>query len=167
MTDAERDKRLIDESFKAAFDLLQGIDLSVHDCYVPADRAMQRKVQDKLSEAWDSIVEAQEQLYKDQVSHYKIQEFSKPPKPYPGIFARGKFDDYEFIPSECLRPLDDVLSLTEASELYKVPKPTLQSACTGQKGYPPLFTDRECRKAGSTWLVTKAAMERVYGHGKN
>lgn len=167
MTDTEKSKRLIDESFKAAFDLLQGIDLTVNDCYVPADRAMQRKVQDKLAQAWNALTEAQEQLYKDQVGHYKIQEFSKPPKPYPGIFARGKFDDYEFIPQECLRPLDDVLSLTEASALYKVPKPTLQSACTGQKGYPPLFTDRECRKAGSTWLVTKAAMERVYGYGKN
>lgn len=163
MTDAERDKRLIDESFKAAFDILQGLDMAVNDCYVPADRAMQRKVQDKLAEAWNKIVEAQEQLYKDQVEHYGLKEFSKPPKPYPGIFTRGKFDDYEFIPNECLRPLDDVLSLTEASALYGVPKPTLQSACTGQKGYPPLFSDRECRKAGSTWLVTRTAMERVYG----
>ena len=167
MTDTERSKRLIDESFKAAFDLLQGIDMAVHDCYVPADRAMQRTVQDKLAQAWDALTEAQEQLYKDQVDHYKIQEFAKPPESYPGIFARGKFDAYEFIPNECLRPLDDVLSLTEASELYGVPKPTLQSACTGQKGYPPIFNDRECRKAGSTWLVTKEAMERVYGKGKN
>lgn len=167
MTDAERSKMFIDENFKGIFDIMQGLDIAVHDCYVPADRAMQRKVQDKLAQAWNALTEAQEQLYKDQVEHYGLKEFSKPPKPYPGIFARGKFDDYEFIPQECLRPLDDVLSLTEASELYGVPKPTLQSACTGQKGYPPLFTDRECRKAGSTWLVTKAAMERVYGYGKN
>ena len=102
MTDAERDKRLIVESFKAAFDILQGLDMAVNDCYVPADRAMQRKVQDKLAEAWNKIVEAQEQLYKDQVEHYGLKEFSKPPKPYPGIFTRGKFDDYEFIPNECL-----------------------------------------------------------------
>lgn len=163
MTDTEKSKRLIDESFKAAFDLLQGIGLTVNDCYVPADRAMQRAVQDKLAQAWNALTEAQEQLYKDQVEHYGLKEFSKPPQPYPGIFRRGKFDDYEFIPQECLRPLDDVLSLTEASELYKVPKPTLQSACTGQKGYPPIFNDRECRKAGSTWLVTREAMDRVYG----
>lgn len=52
MTDAERDKRLIVESFKAA-DILQGLDMAVNDCYVPADRAMQRKVQDKLAEAWN------------------------------------------------------------------------------------------------------------------
>lgn len=163
MTDAEKSKRVIDENFKAVFDILQGIDLAIHDCYVPADRAMQRAVQDKLAEAWNAIVNAQEQFYKDQVEHYGLKEFSKLPESYPGIFALGKFNDYEFIPRECLRPLDDVLSLTEASALYKVPKPTLQSACTGQKGYPPLFTDRECRKAGSTWLVTRAAMERVYG----
>lgn len=163
MTDTERDKRFIDENFKGIFDLLQGLDVAIHDCYVPADLAMQRAVQDKLAEAGNALTEAQEQLYKDQVEHYGLKEFSKPPKPYPGIFRRGKFDDYEFFPAECLRPLDDVLSLTEASELYGVPKPTLQSACTGQKGYPPLFTDRECRKAGSTWLVTRTAMERVYG----
>lgn len=163
MTDTERIKRLIDENFKGIFDLLQGIDLTVNDCYVPADRAMQRAVQDKLAQAWNALTEAQEQLYKDQVEHYGLKEFSKPPKTYPGIFRKGKFDDYEFFPAECLRPLDDVLSLTEASELYGVPKPTLQSACTGQKGYPPLFTDRECRKAGSTWLVTREAMDRVYG----
>lgn len=163
MTDAEKSKRLIDENFKGIFDLLQGIDLTVNDCYVPADRDMQRKVQDKLAQAWNALTEAREQLYKDQVEHYGLKEFSKLPESYPGIFALGKFNDYEFIPRECLRPLDDVLSLTEASALYKVPKPTLQSACTGQKGYPPLFTDRECRKAGSTWLVTRAAMERVYG----
>lgn len=163
MTDAERSKRLIDENFKAVFDILQDIDMAVHDCYVPADRAMQRAVQDKLAEAWNAIVNAQEMFYRDQVEHYRLKEFAKPPESYPGIFRRGKFDDYEFFPAECLRPLDDVLSLTEASALYKVPKPTLQSACTGQKGYPPLFTDRECRKAGSTWLVTRTAMERVYG----
>lgn len=163
MTDAERDKRVIDENFKAVFDILQGIDLAIHDCYVPADRAMQRAVQDKLAEAWNAIVNAQEMFYRDQVEHYGLKEFSKLPKSYPGIFALGKFNNYEFVPRECLRPLDDVLSLTEASALYNVPKPTLQSACTGQKGYPPLFTDRECRKAGSTWLVTRTAMERVYG----
>ena len=55
MTDAERDKRLIVESFKAAFDILQGLDMAVNDCYVPADRAMQRKVQDKLAEAWNNL----------------------------------------------------------------------------------------------------------------
>lgn len=163
MTDTGRIKRLIDENFKGIFDLLQGMDITVNDCYVPADRALQRKVQDKLAQAWNALTDAQELLYQDQVEHYGLKEFSKPPKPYPGIFKRGKFDDYEFFPAECLRPLDDVLSLTEASALYKVPKPTLQSACTGQKGYPPIFNDRECRKAGSTWLVTREAMDRVYG----
>ena len=58
--------------------------------------------------------------------------------------------------------LDDVLTVSEASQLYDVDVSTLRRACTGQKGYPPLFKSGEFRQSAKTWLITRSAMERVY-----
>lgn len=58
--------------------------------------------------------------------------------------------------------LDDVLTVSEASQLYGVDVSTLRRACTGQKGYPPLFKAGEFRQSAKTWLITRSAMERVY-----
>ena len=62
--------------------------------------------------------------------------------------------------------LSDVLTASEAANLYGLDSSTLSRACTGQKGYPPLFKEGEFRKAGRIWLITRDAMERVYGKTK-
>lgn len=58
--------------------------------------------------------------------------------------------------------LDDVLTVSEASQLYGVDVSMLRRACTGQKGYPPLFQSGECRQSAKTWRITQATMDRVY-----
>ena len=62
--------------------------------------------------------------------------------------------------------LKEVLTASEAASLYGLNESTLRRACTGQKGYPPLFSDQECRKAGRVWLIMRQALERVYGKKK-
>lgn len=57
----------------------------------------------------------------------------------------------------------EVMTLAEAAQEYNVTVSTLRYACVGQKGYKPIFTDKECRQSGKTWLITRAAMDRVYG----
>ena len=59
--------------------------------------------------------------------------------------------------------LSNVLTITEAAELYQLDESTLKKACTGQKGYPPRFKENEYRKAGKVWLITREGMERLYG----
>lgn len=54
--------------------------------------------------------------------------------------------------------LDEVLTATEAAELYKLDLTTVKKAC--QQGRI------ECRKAKGTWLVTRQAMEEKYGKAK-
>ncbi len=56
--------------------------------------------------------------------------------------------------------------MKEASEQWEVPLSTLKAALYGQKGYPPKFTEDECRKSAGTWLIKVEAMERLYGKRK-
>lgn len=60
--------------------------------------------------------------------------------------------------------LIDVLTVAEAAQIYGLDTSTLRRACTGQKGYRPIFTSEECRQSGKTWLITRDAMNRVYGN---
>ena len=60
-------------------------------------------------------------------------------------------------------PLYEVMTAAEAAELWSKSAITVQQACSGYKKSPPRFTEKECRKAGRIWLVTRAAMERLYG----
>lgn len=62
--------------------------------------------------------------------------------------------------------LDKVMTLNEACELYNVSPVTVRQACSGQHGNPPIFKPDECRKSGHGWIITKTAMERVYGNKK-
>lgn len=59
--------------------------------------------------------------------------------------------------------LDNVYTISEASDLWEIPHMTLKSACAGQRGCPPRFKPWEMRKSGRVYLVTKAGMERLYG----
>lgn len=62
-----------------------------------------------------------------------------------------------------MKAINEVMTLSEASQKWNIPQITLKNACAGQKGYPPRFTADECRKSGRTWLVTRQGMERLYG----
>ena len=64
--------------------------------------------------------------------------------------------------------LAEVMSVTEAAELWDIKPVTVRQACTGYSRAKARFHDDEARKSGSTWLVTKKGMERVFGslHGK-
>ena len=64
---------------------------------------------------------------------------------------------------ETMNPLDEVMTAAEAGERWGIPARTIQQACTGYKGGVPRFTEKEARKAGRIWLVTRAGMERLYG----
>lgn len=62
-----------------------------------------------------------------------------------------------------MNPLDEVMTAAEAAEKWGNAPITIQQACSGYKKSPPRFTEAEARKSGGTWLVTRAAMERLYG----
>lgn len=59
--------------------------------------------------------------------------------------------------------LEEVMSVTEAAELWDLKPVTVRLACNGYSRAKPRFRDDEARKSGSTWLVTRTGMERVYG----
>lgn len=60
--------------------------------------------------------------------------------------------------------LNDVMTTGEAAELWGKNPTTIKHLCTGITGkLAPKLTAEECRKSGKAWLVTKAAMERIYG----
>ena len=55
--------------------------------------------------------------------------------------------------------LKEVLTITEAAELWGKEVSTLRRVIKNNK-----FTyEVDYRKSGSTWLITKTAMEKVYG----
>ena len=58
--------------------------------------------------------------------------------------------------------IDDILTIAEAAHEYDVTVSSLRYACTGQKGYAPIFHTGECRQSGKTWLITRQALDRVY-----
>lgn len=59
---------------------------------------------------------------------------------------------------------EDVMTTGEAAERWGKNPTTIKHLCTGIAGkWGPKLTSDECRKSGSAWLVTKAAMERIYG----
>ncbi len=62
--------------------------------------------------------------------------------------------------------IDEVMTTAEAAALWGLSAITVKQACSGQKGLPPRFKGGEFRKSGSTWLVTRAGMERLYGKEK-
>lgn len=55
--------------------------------------------------------------------------------------------------------LSQVLTFSEAAELWKIDSSTLQHRVTSEK----LAEDIDYKKSGKVWLITKSAMERLYG----
>lgn len=62
-----------------------------------------------------------------------------------------------------MNPLYEVMTAAEAAELWGLSPITVRQACSGYKKAAPRFTEEEIRKAAGTWLITRTAMERVFG----
>lgn len=59
-------------------------------------------------------------------------------------------------------PLDEVMAFSEASETWGLGESTLRSTVRTNK----LAEGVDYRKSGKVWLITKEAMQRVYGEPK-
>lgn len=63
--------------------------------------------------------------------------------------------------------LNEVMTATEAAELWNLAPITVRQACAGYVKAPAKFTSTEARKSGKTWLISVAGMTRVFGNRKN
>lgn len=61
--------------------------------------------------------------------------------------------------------LEDVLTAKEAEQLWDLKDGTIRSSCTRGR-LNEFIKYGQVRKSGSTWLITKEAMEQVYGKTK-
>lgn len=59
-------------------------------------------------------------------------------------------------------PLNQVLTVNEAAEIYGVKPGTIKRCCLGQHGLPPRFAPDEFRKSGKFWLITRKGMDRLF-----
>ena len=59
--------------------------------------------------------------------------------------------------------INEVLTIAEASSIWNKDVSTLRRNFMTNASFK---LGIDCRKSGSTWLVTKEAMERVYGDAK-
>lgn len=62
--------------------------------------------------------------------------------------------------------LQEILTATEAAEIWGLGTNTVRQACSGYSKAPPRFTTEECRQSGRTWLITKEGMYRLFGEPK-
>lgn len=62
-----------------------------------------------------------------------------------------------------VNPLLFVFSSIEAAELWNRPSGDVRSAAAGSGHRAARMQAYECRHAGKVWLVTRGAMERIYG----
>lgn len=160
-------KVMLDQSNKCMTDLLDAVELEM-SLHYPAAIKTERytlRVQRKLEEAREALDEAYALFGADNPQYGGSIVDSL--KDFPGHFIPDKWGSYRFVPDVRRPVLDEVMTIPEASECYGVPATTIKSACAGQKGIPPIFTDYECRKSGRNWLVTKMGMDRVYGGHKD
>lgn len=160
-------KVMLDQSYKCVTDILDAVDLEMSKQYPPAIKKNHyyKRIQPKLDAAREAIDEAYKLFGKD--CPYYGDSIVASLKNYSGHFIPDKWGAYRFVPDYRRPVLDEVMTIPEASERYGVPATTIKSACAGQKGIPPIFTNYECRKSGRSWLVTKMGMDRVYGGHKD
>mgnify|MGYP005856325113 FL=1 len=160
-------KVMLDQSNKCLTDILDAVDVEMSQHYPTAIKTEHyyKRVQPKLEEAREAIEEAFGLFGEDWPRYGGSILVSL--SDWPGHFIPDKDGTYRFVPDYRRPVLDEVMTISEASERYGVPVTTIKSACAGQKGNPPAFTEYECRKSGKTWLVTKAGMDRLYGGRKD
>lgn len=83
-------------------------------------------------------------------------------KKYPKVFEVIKKDtSTKTINTPSTDTIFDILTFKEASELWGIATSTLRNCVLREK-----FLEGEYRKSGSTWLITRKEMERVYGPQK-
>ena len=167
LTAEQWSKVMLDHSLKCITDLLDAVELEMSQHYPAAIKTERyyKRVQPKLEEALESVDAAYE-LFGEDWPRYGGSIVSSL-REWPGQFIPDKWGTYRFVPDYRRPVLDEVMTISEASERYGVPVTTIKSACAGQKGNPSAFTEYECRKSGKTWLITKAGMDRLYGGHKN
>ena len=61
-----------------------------------------------------------------------------------------------------MKELDYILTFAEASDLWGLDSSTLRKLVTTKK----LVDGVDYRKSGKVWLITRSAMERIYGEIK-
>lgn len=60
--------------------------------------------------------------------------------------------------------INEVLTIAEASKIWRKEVSTLRRVFMNNVSFKQ---GKDCRKSEGTWLVTREAMERVYGKNKN
>lgn len=124
---------------------------------------------DKPDEVHDAQIEGEEIVFSDDedaiewegryddeaiCNAFKLNNRNSPFASFVGIFYD---EEGGIIADEGRKALDSVLTVSEAAELFKIDVSTIRKACiTGR------FMPYECRKSGSTWLVTRDGMNRVF-----
>jgi hypothetical protein len=61
-----------------------------------------------------------------------------------------------------MSPFADLLSFREAAELWNIDDSTLRKAVASGK----LVDGEDVKKFGKQWIITKEAMERLFGAGQ-
>jgi hypothetical protein len=75
--------------------------------------------------------------------------------------VEGMISEYDRISSQQYVMNNFVYTFSEAAELWGLGESTLRKA-----RFDGRFLEGEIRQSGSTWLVTRQAMERLYGESK-
>lgn len=61
----------------------------------------------------------------------------------------------------------DIMTTGEAAARWELSPVSVKHLCTGIQGRSPRLSERECRKSGNGWLVTRQGMERLYGEERS
>ena len=108
---------------------------------------------------------------------YKFEELTAEAqqKAYENYLSSGVCEDEREVDSDDFRgTLDEIMALSEAAAAWNIPATTLQGYCLGKNsgkrkkadtvGKRNYFLPDEARKCGGrAWIVTKAAMYRLFG----
>src|SRR5690554_4664484 len=93
--------------------------------------------------------------------------FGNPDSEYHGAYGKFQeiekrdYPDEDICIVEITSPLRKIMTFREAAEKYDIDSSTLRHAKLDNR-----FREGEIRKSGGTWLVTREAMERLYGKGE-
>src|SRR5690554_3768549 len=93
--------------------------------------------------------------------------FGNPDSEYHGAYGKFQRIEKRDYPGEdiCIveitSPLHKIMTFREAAEKYGIDSSALRHARLDNR-----FREGEIRKSGGTWLVTREAMERLYGNQK-
>lgn len=94
----------------------------------------------------------------DNSTHIKLTQLWNSEYPKTDLLKEDLFDKYTICENENLEvSLYDVMTFNEASTLYGIGSTTLRKNITYGR-----YLEGEVRKSGGTWLITPAAIKRLY-----